>query len=58
MGGPTIEQATGDVLDATLVWFDADGTDTDLPAARPGIFTSKEALDEFAERFVGGDRAR
>ena len=53
-GGP-IAPPPAEVLDATVVFFDADGTDQQRDAPPPGVIADTSALDAFAQRYVDGD---
>ena len=58
--GPTttsgpISPPPAEVLDATVVYFDADGTDREPAWPPPGVITDPSALAAFAQRYVDGD---
>jgi hypothetical protein len=46
-----------EVLDATVVLFDADGVDRHRDRPPPGFISDRQGLAEFEQRFVDGDPA-
>jgi hypothetical protein len=60
--GPTttfgpIAPPPAEVLDATVVFFDPDGTDRQPDLPPPGVIADLRALEGFEQRFVDGDPA-
>ena len=52
--GP-IAPPPAEVLDATVVYFDPDGTDRQRDLPPPGVIADEPALEAFRQRFVDGD---
>jgi hypothetical protein len=60
--GPTttsgaLSPPPAEVLDATVVLFDADGVDRHRDRPPPGLIIDRQGLAEFEQRFVDGDPA-